>query len=193
MKKLISLSASLMALQLVACQSNLVQPLRSTAAINTFRADSNEQGQQARLMETFNGFLGYHVPFNQTESYPELLMEVKSFFFNSSYRLSQRSTLRYSLRFEKSNDFTLGQIRLGRDGVLYLASYKTNGYDYYRVGTYQAFPANAADGEPLKFQLDQGLKLKMSWPGINPMAKHDIQIWSAGDLQAVQKRSDELL
>ena len=119
-------------------------------------------------------------------------MEVKSFFFNSSYRLSQKSTLRYSLRFENSNDFTLGQIRLGRDGVLYLASYKTSGYEYYRVGTYQAFPANAAEGVPLNFQLDKGLKLKMSWPGINPMAKHDIQIWSAGNLQAIQKSASEL-
>ena len=111
----------------------------------------------------------------------------------STDRLSQRSTLRYSLRFEKSNDFTVGHIRLGRDGVLYLASFKTSGYVYYRMGTYQALPAQAADGTPIEFQLDQGLKLKMDWPGLNPMAKHDIQIWSAGDLQAVQKTPDELL
>jgi hypothetical protein len=194
MKKCLLLSVSLLVISgLSACGTTPVQPVQQSAPqVNALRASAPEASQPARLMETFKGFLGYHTKYGQTVPHAELMMEVKSFFFNSVYRLSQRSTLRYSLRYENSNDFAMGHVRFGRDGVLYFENYTTNGYNYLRLGTYQAYAPQASEGEPIQFQLDPNLKLKMSWPGINPMAKHDIQIWSKNPLPAVQKTPAEL-
>lgn len=189
MKKIAYLS---LALLLAACNN---APLNQ-AQVNPQSAQSALNAQSSpRLFETFTGYLlrsSY-----DSQKLAEMGMQVRSL-LGKTYD-NRNSASRYHLYYS-GQDSALAQangpIRLGKDNLLYLEHLTiTQGQSkrfYYRLGTYQPL-ANPAENQPVQFQLDKGVSLKMDWRGINPMDHDQIELTIPASVQAVPKQPAELL
>lgn len=180
----------LLALSLSACSQ---LPVNSSlpAAPTSLTAQNSP-----RLFETFQGYL-------LRSSYDslklaEMGMTVRSL-LGKTYD-NRNSASRYHLYYSGQTSGLAqahGPVRFGRDGVLYLehltlAQGQTQRL-YYRLGTYSPLPNAAAENQPITYQLDKGVSLKMDWRGINPMDHDRIQWTVPTQLRAVTKQPSDLL